>query len=570
MAINIDIQNRIDSWLNGEYDETTKNQIKKLIDEGNEKELIDSFYKDLEFGTGGLRGIMGVGTNRINDYTIGRATQGLANYIIKECGSNNLSVALGFDSRHNSKVFAQKTAEILSSNNIKVYIYDDIKPIALLSYAVRKFSCNGGIVITASHNPKEYNGYKVYWSDGGQVIAPHDTKIIEEVLKVEPKDVKKGDTSLIETIGITIENEYINELENYIINKDIIKKEHDIKIVYTPIHGSGYKVVPNALKSVGFTAVTSLHDSQAPDGNFPTVVSPNPEEAPALKMAMDKAKEISAELVMGTDPDCDRMGCAIREKNGEYKVLSGNQIGSIFAYYILSNMTEKNNTPKNPYIVKTIVTTELAKAVADSYNIKIYDTLTGFKWIAEKIEDKKDSTYLFGFEESFGYLLNSNVRDKDAVSACVMMAEIAAYSKSKGISISEYLEMIYEQYGFFYEETISLTKKGSDGGQEIENIMTYYRTNKLESIEGTKIAKYYDYENKIELDYISGEEKNIDLPKSNVLQYILVDGTKITVRPSGTEPKIKFYFEVCIKSQKSDRINVLKDRVNTLKKFIKE
>ena len=570
MAINIDIQNRIDSWLNGEYDEATKGQIKKLIDEGNEKELIDSFYKDLEFGTGGLRGIMGVGSNRINDYTIGRATQGLANYIIKECGKSNLSVALGFDSRHNSESFAQKTAEILSSNNIKVYIYDDIKPIALLSFAVRKFTCNAGIVITASHNPKEYNGYKVYWSDGGQVITPHDAKIIEEVLSIEPKDVKKGNTSLIETIGIEIENEYINELENYIINKDIIKKEHNIKIVYTPIHGSGYKVVPNALKSAGFTAVTSLHDVQAPDGSFPTVVSPNPEEAPALKMAMDKAKEISAELVMGTDPDCDRMGCAIREKNGEYKVLSGNQIGTIFAYYILSNMSEKNKLPKNPYIVKTIVTTELAKAVADSYNIKIYDTLTGFKWIAEKIENKKDSTYLFGFEESFGYLLNSNVRDKDAVSACVMMAEIAAYSKSKGISISEYLEAIYEQYGFFYEETISLTKKGSDGVQEIENIMTHYRTTKLENIEGTKVVKYYDYENQIEQDYISGSEKNIDLPKSNVIQYILEDGTKITVRPSGTEPKIKFYFEVCIKSQKSDRVSVLKDKVNTLKKFIKE
>ena len=568
MKISSEIKSKIDSWLNGSYDNDTKNKIKEMIDNEEEKELIDSFYKDLEFGTGGLRGIMGVGSNRMNNYTVGMATQGLANYVLSQKKDDStLSVALGFDSRNNSKEFANRVAEILSSNGMNVYLYDDIRPISLLSYAVRKLNCMAGIVITASHNPKEYNGYKVYWSDGAQVISPHDKNIIDEVSKVKVEDIKLGDASRVKIIGEEIESAYIDELKNYLVSPLLIKKHSDIKIVYTPIHGSGYKVVPTALKSVGFNSIISLEDIQKPDGNFPTVESPNPEEAKALKMAIDKAKEVNAELVMGTDPDCDRMGCAILNSKNEYEILSGNQIGSLFAYYILSN---KKNIGKNPYIVKTIVTTELAKSIAESFNIDIYDTLTGFKWIADKIENKKDATYLLGFEESFGYLINENVRDKDGVSSCVMLAEIAAYCKEKSISIIDYLDSVYEKYGFYYEETVSITKKGSDGAKEINDMMSYYRNKTISDIEGIKVVKSFDYENKVAYDNNTNEKKNIDLPKSNVLQYILEDSTKITVRPSGTEPKIKFYFEVCIKEDKSKRVGLAKEKIAKLKSFIKE
>lgn len=560
---------RVNSWLTGAYDDDTKKEIKFLIDNEKEKELTDAFYKDLEFGTGGLRGIMGVGTNRMNEYTVGRATQGLANYILKQ-GKSDYKVAISYDSRNNSDTFSKRAAEILSSNKIKVYLYDDIRPISLLSYAVRDLGCIAGIVITASHNPKEYNGYKVYWSDGAQVIPPHDKSIIDEVSKVNLEDVKTGDKSLIAIIGVDIEKKYMKDLEKYLVNPSIIAKHHDIKIVYTPIHGSGYKMVPMALKSVGFTNITTLEDVQPPDGNFPTVISPNPEDPAALKMAIDKAKDIGAELVMGTDPDCDRMGCAIFTDSGDYLTLTGNQIGSLFAYYILSNHKKNNTMPKSPYIVKTIVTTELAKSIANSHHVKIYDTLTGFKWIADKIEHEKDSSYMFGFEESFGYLINENVRDKDGVSSCVILAEILAYCKDKNISLIDYLESIYDNYGYFYEETISITRKGADGAKEIEGIMEHYRANMPRDIDGIEVDTISDYQ-KSELYDNSGKKiSNILLPKSNVLQYILKDGSKITVRPSGTEPKIKFYFEVCIKESKDKRVEAAKNKVASLKTFIKE
>lgn len=559
------VQDRINSWLNGSYDEETKKEIKALLDAGNEKELIDAFYRDLEFGTGGLRGIMGVGTNRMNKYTVGVATQGLANYILKQ-GSNNYKVAIGYDSRNNSDVFSKAAAEILSSNGISVYLYDDIHPISLLSYAVRSLGCIAGIVVTASHNPKEYNGYKVYWTDGAQVIPPHDKNIIDEVLKVKPEEVKMGDASKVTLIGKDIEDKYMNDLMGYLVNPDIIKKHHDIKIVYTPIHGSGYKMVPMALRKAGFTNLTTLEGAQPPNGNFPTVESPNPENPEALQIAVNKAKEIGAELVMGTDPDCDRMGCALLTKDGSYMYLTGNQIGSIIAYYLITN---KKNI-QNPYIVKTIVTTELARAIADANNVKLYDVLTGFKWIADIIERTKDGTYLFGFEESFGYCINSNVRDKDGVSSCLMLAEVLAYCKDNNMTLADYLESIYEKYGYFYEETISITKKGADGAKAIADLMTYYRNNLPKEISGVEVVSISDYEKKEVYDNSGKKISDITLPKSNVLQYILADKTKITVRPSGTEPKIKFYFEVCVKESKDKRLAVAKEKVANFKKFIKE
>ena len=559
------VQDRINSWLNGSYDEETKKEIKALLDAGNEKELIDAFYRDLEFGTGGLRGIMGVGTNRMNKYTVGVATQGLANYILKQ-GSNNYKVAIGYDSRNNSDVFSKAAAEILSSNGISVYLYDDIHPISLLSYAVRSLGCIAGIVVTASHNPKEYNGYKVYWTDGAQVIPPHDKNIIDEVLKVKPEEVKMGDASKVTLIGKDIEDKYMNDLMGYLVNPDIIKKHHDIKIVYTPIHGSGYKMVPMALRKAGFTNLTTLEGAQPPNGNFPTVESPNPENPEALQIAVNKAKEIGAELVMGTDPDCDRMGCALLTKDGSYMYLTGNQIGSIIAYYLITN---KKNI-QNPYIVKTIVTTELARAIADANNVKLYDVLTGFKWIADIIERTKDGTYLFGFEESFGYCINSNVRDKDGVSSCLMLAEVLAYCKDNNMTLADYLESIYEKYGYFYEETISITKKGADGAKAIADLMTYYRNNLPKEISGVEVVSISDYEKKEVYDNSGKKISDITLPKSNVLQYILSDKTKITIRPSGTEPKIKFYFEVCVKESKDKRLAVAKEKVANFKKFIKE
>lgn len=559
------VQDRINFWLNGPYDEETKKEIKALLDSGNEKELTDAFYRDLEFGTGGLRGIMGVGTNRMNKYTVGVATQGLANYILKQGGSD-YKVAIGYDSRNNSDVFSKAAAEILSSNGISVYLYDDIHPISLLSYAVRSLGCIAGVVVTASHNPKEYNGYKVYWTDGAQVIPPHDKNIIEEVLKVKPEEVKTGDASRVTLIGKDIEDKYMNDLMGYLVNPDIIKKHHDIKIVYTPIHGSGYKMVPMALRKAGFTNLTTLEGAQPPNGNFPTVESPNPENPEALQIAVNKAKEIGAELVMGTDPDCDRMGCALLTKDGSYMYLTGNQIGSIISYYLITN---KKNV-KDPYIVKTIVTTELARAIADANNVKLYDVLTGFKWIADIIERTKEGTYLFGFEESFGYCINSNVRDKDGVSSCLMLAEVLAYCKDNNMTLADYLESIYEKYGYFYEETISITKKGADGAKAIADLMTYYRNNLPKEISGVEVVNISDYEKKEVYDNSGKKISDIALPKSNVLQYILADKTKITVRPSGTEPKIKFYFEVCVKESKDKRVNIAKEKVANFKKFIKE
>ena len=559
------IEERINSWLNGAYDEETKKEIKNLLDSQNEKELTDAFYRDLEFGTGGLRGIMGVGTNRMNKYTVGRATQGLANYILKQNGKD-FKVAIGYDSRNNSDIFSKTAAEILSSNGIKVYLYDDIHPISLLSYAVRSLGCIAGIVVTASHNPKEYNGYKVYWTDGAQVIPPHDKNIIDEVLKVSPEEVKMGDNSKVSLIGKDIENKYMNDLMGYLVNPDIIKKHNDIKIVYTPIHGSGYKMVPMALKKAGFTNITTLETVQPPNGNFPTVESPNPENPEALKMAVDKAKEIGAELVMGTDPDCDRMGCALLNRDGNYIYLTGNQIGSIILNYLITN---KKNI-KNPFVVKTIVTTELARTIADANNVKLFDVLTGFKWIADIIEREKDGNYLFGFEESFGYCINGNVRDKDGVSSCLIFAEILAYCKDNNMTLADYLESLYEKYGYFYEETISITKKGADGAKAIEYMMTYYRNNMPKEISGVEVVHISDYEKKEVYANDGKKIKDITLPKSNVLQYILKDNTKITIRPSGTEPKIKFYFEVCVKESRDKRVSVAKEKVANFKKFIKE
>ncbi len=536
---------KIDAWLNGSYDENSKNTIKKLIEDGNEKELEDAFYKDLDFGTAGLRGVLGVGTNRMNIYTVGNATQGLANYIIKQ-GEDacKKGIAIAYDSRNFSREFAEFSAEIFSSNGINVYLFDDIKPIAILSFAVRHLNAAAGIVITASHNPKEYNGYKVYWSDGAQVIAPHDENIMNEVKASSIDNIKKGDKSRISIIGSDIDDLYLKEALSFRINSKAIENQKSLNIVYTPIHGSGYKIVLDCLDRFGFKNICSLSDVQKPDGDFPTVLSPNPEEASALKMAIDKAKQISSPLVLGTDPDCDRVGIAIQNDSGEYDVLNGNQIATILLYYILSSKKENSSLAKNMYVVKTIVTSNLLKVIADDFDIKIYDVLTGFKWIADIINTKKDDVFLFGCEESHGYLFSDFARDKDGILACAMLCEVLAYCKDNGISLDKYLQNIYTKYGYYKTLSIPITKKGIDGAKEIADMMERYRTNIQKEIGGIKVSTFTDYKSKKNYDCDGKLLNNVDLPASDVVQYRLEDGSTITVRPSGTEPKIKFYFEI--------------------------
>ncbi|MEK6796528.1 MAG: phospho-sugar mutase [Spirochaetota bacterium] len=545
------IQKRIDSWLTGPYDDATKDAIRSLLKAGDEVSLADAFYTDLDFGTGGLRGIIGVGTNRMNRYTVGKATQGLANYIMK-ANAVGRPVAVAYDSRNGSKEFAMEAAEIFSSNGIPVYLFTGMRPTPELSYAVRRLKCISGVVITASHNPKEYNGYKAYWETGGQVIPPHDKAIIGEVNKVSDTGVKRGDTSRITMIDKEIDEPYLNDVKSLSINPGIIAKFADTKIVYTPLHGAGAMLVPRSLANYGFTSVHPVEAQMTEDGNFSTVPSPNPEEPSALKLGIEKAKAIGAELVIATDPDCDRVGAAIRLADGTYELLSGNQIGSLIAHYILTSKKESGTLPKNGFIVKTIVTTELAAAIAKDFGVECIDVLTGFKWIADCIEQRKGKKFLFGFEESYGYLAGDFVRDKDGVVASSLLAELLVYAKSKGMTLVDYLNAMYAKYGYFYAEGISVTKKGANGQEEIKAIMAGFRADQPEMIGKNAVTRCIDYKTLTAYTHgvVSG---TVALPSSDVLQYFLDDGSKITVRPSGTEPKIKFYFEVIVDVAKDAR-----------------
>jgi phosphoglucomutase len=533
-------------WLGNEFDEETRKSVKHML-ESDEKELIESFYKDLEFGTGGLRGIMGAGTNRMNIYTVGMATQGLCNYIKKEFSHvKQLKVAIAHDCRNNSRLFAETTARIFSANGFKAFLFDSLRPTPELSFAIRHLGCQTGVVITASHNPKEYNGYKAYWDDGGQIIEPHDTNIIKEVEKIRSiSEVKFTGGEEPEILGSEIDDIYTDKIVDLTVNPVIIARQSDLKIVYTPIHGTGVKLVPMTLKKKGFRNIIHIPEQDINDGNFPTVKSPNPEESAALAMAIDKAIKENADLVMATDPDADRVGIAVRDQNGNISLLNGNQTASLLIYYLISQWAAKGKLKGKEYICKTIVTTDLLNAIADDYKVQHFDVLTGFKYIANilKINEGK-LKFIGGGEESYGYLAGEFVRDKDAVMSCAIIAEVAAWAKDQNKSLFDILLEIYVKYGYYREGLVNVVKKGKEGAEEIQKMMDSYRSNPPEKINGSKVTVIHDYLTSESRDLRTGKVTPIDLPVSNVLQFLLEDGSKISVRPSGTEPKIKFYIAV--------------------------
>ena len=529
------------------YDAETQQAVKAMLENEDKTELIDSFYRTLEFGTGGLRGIMGAGTNRMNKYTVGAATQGLANYLnLNFKDLEQISVVVGHDSRNNSRLFAEAAANIFSANGIKVYLFDDMRPTPEMSFAIRHLGCQSGIILTASHNPKEYNGYKAYWDDGAQVLAPHDKGIIDEVNKVKVEDIKfEGRPELIEIIGEEIDKIYLDKVHSLSIDPECIKRQHDLKIVYTPLHGTGKMLIPRSLKLWGFDNVHTVPEQMIPDGNFPTVKSPNPENGEALTMALNLAKSIDADIVMASDPDADRVGMACKNDKGEWILVDGNQTCMIFLYYIIMNRKAQGKMQGNEFIVKTIVTTELIKSIADKNHIKMYDCYTGFKWIARQIRlDEGKLQYIGGGEESYGFLAEDFVRDKDAVSACSLLAEICAWAKDQGKTLYDVLMDIYLEYGLALNKTINVVKPGKSGADEIKAMMENFRKNRPTEIGGSKVICTKDYGVLKEYD-AAGAEKALDFPEaSNVLQWYTEDGTKVSVRPSGTEPKIKFYIEV--------------------------
>ena len=553
------VRSKAQGWLTDSYDAETRAQVQALLNNEDPTELIECFYKDLEFGTGGLRGIMGVGTNRMNIYTVGAATQGLSNYLKKEFdGLDEIKVVIGHDCRNNSRKFAEISANIFSANGIKVYIFESLRPTPEMSYAIRKLGCQSGIILTASHNPKEYNGYKAYWSDGAQMIAPHDKNTIAEVNKVRSAaDIKfEGNPALIETIGEEIDKQYVADLTKISLSPEAIARHHDMKIVYTPIHGTGVMIVPRTLAAFGFTNIIHVPEQDVVSGDFPTVVSPNPEEPAALSMAVEKAKEVDADLVMASDPDGDRMGCAVKNDKGEWVLLNGNQNALLFTYYLITRWKELGKLNGKEYIVKTIVTTETLRTIAEKNGVEIYDVYTGFKWIANVMrENEGKKSYIGGGEESYGFLCEDFVRDKDAVSACAILAEIAAWAKDQGITVFQLLQKIYVEYGFSKEKGISVVKKGKSGAEEIEAMMKHYRENPLTEIAGSKVTYMYDYATLKGKDYLENETLTLDMPTtSNVIQYFTEDKTKVSIRPSGTEPKIKFYCEVHSKIDSVDEI----------------
>lgn len=550
MSENLDliVKERAEKWLSDSYDEETRKKVKQLID-NDPKELTESFYKDLEFGTGGLRGIMGVGTNRMNVYTVGMATQGLSNYLKKAFPDEPIRVAVGHDSRNNSRLFAERVADIFAANGFKVYLFDSLRPTPELSFAIRHLHCHSGIVVTASHNPKEYNGYKAYWSDGAQVVAPHDRNIIAEVQKITSPDqvmIWKGDRSEnIEILDETFDQIYLEAVHGLSLSPDAVERYHDMKIVYTPLHGTGVILVPESLRKYGFTNILTVKEQNIPDGNFPTVESPNPEERSAMKMAIELAESEKAEVVLATDPDADRIGMALRDENGQYVLLNGNQTCSLLVYYIVKRWSELGRLRGKEYIVKTIVTTELVARIAESFGVRHFDCLTGFKYIATVMRNHEQTMqYICGGEESFGFLAEDFVRDKDAVSACSLAAEAAAWAKSQDMTLYELLKEMYVRYGFFREALVSVVRKGKEGQEEIAKMMSDYRSDPPRSLGGSPIVVIKDYLNGEALDLANGSKTPIDMERSNVLQFTTADSTVVSIRPSGTEPKIKFYFGV--------------------------
>ena len=536
-------------WLGEGYDAETRAEVKRMMEMDDKTELVDAFYKDLEFGTGGLRGIMGVGTNRMNIYTVGAATQGLSNYLKKEfAGLDQIKVVIGHDSRNNSRKFAEISADIFSANGIKVYLFESLRPTPEMSFTIRHLGCQSGIIITASHNPKEYNGYKAYWNDGAQMIPPHDKNTIAEVNKVASvSDIKfKGNPDLIEIIGQEIDDVFVGKIKELSLSPDIVARHKDMKIVYTPIHGTGVKLIPAALRAFGFTNIINVPEQDISDGNFPTVVSPNPEEPAALTMAIEKGKQVDADIIMASDPDADRLGVAVKNDKNEYVLLNGNQIAIILLNYIITRYSELGKMTGNEYIVKTIVTSELIKTIAEKNNITCYDCYTGFKWIAaiiRELEGKKK--YIGGGEESYGFLVEDFTRDKDAVSAIPMVAEAAAWAIDNGKSVYEMLLDIYVKYGYSKEKGISVVRKGKSGAEEIEAMMKGFRANPLKELAGSKVVLIKDFSTLVAQDMVENEKYTLDMPTTaNVIQYFTEDGTKVSIRPSGTEPKIKFYIEV--------------------------
>ena len=543
-----EVRAKANEWLSDTYDADTRAKVQALLNAEDPSELIDSFYRSLEFGTGGLRGIMGVGTNRMNIYTVGAATQGLSNYLkVNFAGLDQIKVAIGHDCRNNSRLFAETSARIFAANGIKAYLFEDLRPTPELSFAIRELGCQSGIILTASHNPKEYNGYKAYWDDGSQIVAPHDVNIVNEVAKIKPEDIKfDGPDELIEIMGEEMDKKFLENVKKVSISPDVVGRHKDMKIIYTPIHGTGVKLIPAALRAFGFTNIINIPEQDVVSGDFPTVISPNPEEPAAMEMATKKAAEIDADVVLASDPDADRIGVAVKNNHGEYVIINGNQTALLFIYYIIVKMKEAGKLKGNEFIVKTIVSTELIAEVARRNNIEYYDVYTGFKFIAEVIRENEGvKKYIGGGEESFGFMPSDFVRDKDAVSSCALMGEIAAWAMDQGKSLYELLQDIYLEYGFSREKMKYVVRKGKTGAEEIQQIMTRFRNDPPKELGGSPMKWVKDYKTLIAKNPHTGEEKKIDQKiTSNVLQFFTEEGTKISVRPSGTEPKIKFYFEV--------------------------
>ncbi len=541
------VKSKIEKWMNSSIDEAHKSSLREMIIKNDVKELTECFYRDLEFGTGGLRGIMGVGSNRMNKYTVGMATQGLANYLLKSFPNDNISVAIAFDSRNNSDVFAGIVSDIFSANGIKVYLFESLRPTPELSFAIRELKCKSGVVLTASHNPKEYNGYKAYWDDGGQVIAPHDKNIIHEVQSIQSfDDVKwQRNNELVEIIGQKMDDKYLNHLMSLVVDPELIKRQSDLKVLFSPIHGTGVKSVGPALEKAGFKNVRVLESQANPDGNFPTVVYPNPEEKEAMSLALEAAQEWNADLIMATDPDADRVGIGVKNDRDQFVLLNGNQTGSLLIYYLLEAWKRMNKYKGNEFICKTIVTTDLIIKIANAYNVNHYETLTGFKYIASLIKGLEGKEqFIAGGEESYGYLIGDAVRDKDAVASCLLISEMTAWAKNNGISLYDMMIDMYVKFGFYKENLISITKKGKEGAEEIASMMENYRNNPPKNLGGSEVVEMKDYKSGESKNLISGEKNKMDFESSNVLQFLTKDGSKISARPSGTEPKIKFYFSV--------------------------
>ncbi len=540
------IHQKIASWLEGNFDTATKEEIRSL--QANQPDLLeDAFYRNLEFGTGGLRGLMGVGTNRVNKYTIGMATQGFSNYLLKTYPNASISVVVGHDSRNNSRFLAETTAQVFAANGIKVYLFEALRPTPELSFAIRQLQCKAGVVCTASHNPKDYNGYKAYWNDGGQLVPPHDKNVITEVEAIQSLEEVKwtGGDALIEIIGAEIDASYIAMLKTLSVYPEVIAAQSDLKIVYTPIHGTGITLVPKVLEAYGFKNVHVVEEQATPDGNFPTVAYPNPEESETMRIGLEKAKALNADILLGTDPDADRVGIGVKNHKGEWVLMNGNQTAVLAFAYMMEARRAKGIAAPNDMVVTTIVTTEMINEVARQNEVNCYNVLTGFKWIAELVKEKEGKeNYIIGGEESFGLMIGDQIRDKDAVSAVALLCEMAAYEKNKGKSLFDKMIELYMQYGFYYEHLISITKKGMNGQQEIAAMMEGYRKQPPTEIAGMKVVTLLDYQLQVSTNLQTGVQTTIQLPKSNVLQFVTEDGTKISARPSGTEPKIKFYFSV--------------------------